>query len=50
MQITLCYTYVLCFVAGESIAAAQIEIEECKAELVKAKQIRKNKQGKVLRI
>lgn len=29
---------------GESIAAAQIEIEECKAELVKAKQIRKNKQ------
>lgn len=30
---------------GERLTAAQQEIEECKVELSKAKQIRRNKQG-----
>jgi len=31
--------------SGEQLESAKVEIEECKEELVKAKQIRKNKQG-----
>lgn len=32
-------------VAGTRVEAAKAQIDECKAELLKAKQIRKNKQG-----
>ena len=35
--------------SGEKVSRAQTEIEECKAELVRAKQIRRNKQGLLIR-